>query len=753
MLVAAAWLTVAVLVGADVWSVPTAAIALAALGAAVALTCAAVRSRGRTRHVWGLLAGSQWAFALGDGWWAADALRGIETPSVSIADIAYLAGYPMLAAGLLALVVARGGREALPAAADGLVVGIIATLGVWHFLIDSVATGSITEVVIAAAYPVADVLLLACLAWLVTASAAWSPAAGWIAANVVVTVGADLWYAVDVARGGSGEGPLMDAVYVVSYLPMALAAMHPTARALAWRVPLGGAAASGRSRVIVLGAGVVSAPFVGMMAAMEGHSSVFLVVTAALSAVIVGRMTGVVSRASRDQAALAASEELLTRRATHDDLTGLPNRRALLEELTRRLGGAREGVVVLVVADLDDFNLVNDGLGHATGDELLRKVADRVRGAARGDEFVARIGGDEFVLLTSAADGAGDAMAIARRVSAVLEAPFMLTSGEVYVGASLGVALADGTEGRDAQELLQDAGIALYRARETGHGQCRVFGGAMRQWVAERHSLENDLRRAIDHDEITLSYQPQVDLGTRRMVGVEALARWQHPTRGHVSPAQFVPLAESTGLIVPLGERLLATACADARRWNDTHGPVLTVSVNVSARQLSQPDVVERVRDVITASGVPTGMMVLELTETALATDPARMRQRMAALRELGLRIELDDFGTGQSSLAALNTFPLDAVKIDRAFMAGVGEDTRATHAVAAVVALIHALGLGSVAEGIETEDQARSMAALGCGRGQGYLFGRPSPAVVIDALLADGGRLPIAPVSASRSR
>lgn len=752
MLVAVTWLTVAALVGAGVWGSPTSAIALAAAAAATALTYAAVRTRGRTRHVWALLAGSQWAFALGDGWWAADALRGIETPAVSVADIAYLAGYPMLAAGLLVLVIARGGRDALPAAADGLVVGIIATLGVWHFLMDSVATGSISEVVTASAYPVADVLLLACLAWLVTASAAWSPAAGWIAANVLVTVGADLWYAADVARGGPGEGPLLDAVYVVSYLPMALAALHPSARGLAWRVPLGGAVSSGRARVIFLGAGVVAAPFVGMMAAMEGHSSVFLIITAALSAVIVGRIAGVVSRASRDRSALAASEELLTRRATHDDLTGLPNRRALLDELSLRLARAQDGVVVLVVADLDDFNLVNDGLGHATGDELLRKVADRVRAAARGDEFVARIGGDEFVLLTSA-DGAGDAMAIARRVSAALEAPFVLTAGEVYVGASLGVALADGAEAREAQELLQDAGIALYRARDTGHGQCRVFGGAMRQWVAERHSLENDLRRAIDHDEITLSYQPQVDLGTRRMVGVEALARWQHPTRGHVSPAQFVPLAESTGLIVPLGERLLAKACEDARRWCDAHGPVLTVSVNVSARQLSQPDVVERVRDVITASGVPTGMMVLELTETALATDPARMRQRMAALRELGLRIELDDFGTGQSSLAALNTFPLDAVKIDRAFMAGVGEDTRATHAVAAVVALIHALGLGSVAEGIETEDQARSMAALGCGRGQGYLFGRPSPAAVIDALLADGGRLPIAPVSASRSR
>jgi EAL domain-containing protein (putative c-di-GMP-specific phosphodiesterase class I) len=280
-----------------------------------------------------------------------------------------------------------------------------------------------------------------------------------------------------------------------------------------------------------------------------------------------------------------------------------------------------------------------------------------------------------------------------------------------------------------------------------------VFGGAMRQWVSERHSMENDLRRAIDRDEISLAYQPQVDLRTRLMVGVEALARWQHPTRGHVSPAQFIPIAESTGLIVGLGERLMAQACADARRWHDAHGPVLTVSVNVSARQLSQPDVVGRIRSIIEAAGVPPEVMVLELTETALATDPARVRQRMSALRDMGLRIELDDFGTGQSSLAALSTFPLDAVKIDRGFMARVGEDGRATSALAAVIALINALGLGSVAEGVETDEQARSLGALGCVRGQGYLFGRPAPAVVIDALLTAGGRLPPRPVSATRSR
>lgn len=747
----ALWLMAAVLTATGAWPGPTTVpIAIAAVTAAVMATARAVGSRDTARRMWACLAASQWSFAAGDLWWAADGLRGVETPAVSIADGAYLLGYPLLAAGLLSLVLARGGRAGLASAGDGLVVGIVATLGVWHYLVDELAAGSSTEWIVAAAYPVADILLLACLTWVATATGTRNPAVTLIAVNVALTVGADLRYATDIAQGGLGEGPLLDAAYVLAYLPLALAAAHPSAGRVT--SPGAHAATSGGSRVLLLGAGVVAAPFVGVMATMEGHSTAFLTVMAVMSAVIVTRIAGIVNEANRDRAALADKEALLAHRAVHDDLTGLPNRRGLLDELAVRLGRAGDDPVVLVVAELDDFNLVNDGLGHATGDELLRRVADRLREVAREGEIVARIGGDDFVLVTSTPEGSADALATARRVSVALEAPFALSSGEVYLGASLGVVVADGPEDRSAQAVLQDAGIALYRARETGRGQCQVFGGAMRQWVAERRSLENDLRRAIDHDEITLAYQPQVDLGTRAITGVEALARWQHPTRGHVSPAQFVPLAESTGLIVPLGERLLARACADARRWCDTFGAVLTVSVNVSARQLAQPDVVERMRDVITAAGVPSGVMVLELTETALATDPARMRQRMAALRELGLRIELDDFGTGQSSLAALRTFPLDAVKIDRGFMEGVGEDTRATHAVAAVVALIHALGLGSVAEGIETDDQARSLAALGCGRGQGYLFGRPAPAVVIDALLAEGRQVPSLPPAVPRA-
>ncbi|MCC6831455.1 MAG: EAL domain-containing protein [Thermoleophilia bacterium] len=679
-------------------------------------------------------------------------MRGIATPAAGLADVAYFAGYPVLAAGLVLLLFARAGRAALPAASDGLVVGVIGTLAVWHFILSELAPGSTRDLLVAAAYPIADVVLLACLAWLAAATGTRSTAATLIAVNVALNAGTDLAYAVDVAHGGSGDGPYLDGAYLVAYLALALAALHPSAARLTARAARDSAALSGGARVLLLGAGVVAAPFVGLMSAGHSHGAWFMTATAGLVVVLVARIAGVVNEANRDRAALADKEALLAHRALHDDLTSLPNRRGLLEELAVRLGRAGgDPVVVVVVAELDDFNLVNDGLGHATGDELLRRVADRLREAAREGELVARIGGDEFVMVTSTPEGSADALASARRVAATLEAPFALSTGEVYMGASLGVVVSDAEERRPAQELLRDAGIALYRAREGGRGQCQVFGGAMRQWVSERRSLENDLRRAIDHDEITLAYQPQVDLGTRLITGVEALARWQHPTRGNVSPAQFVPLAETTGLIVPLGERLLARACADARRWCDAHGPVLTVSVNVSARQLAQPGVVEQVRDVIAAGGVPPGVMVLELTETALATDPVRIRRRMEALRDLGLRIELDDFGTGQSSLAALRTFPLDAVKIDRGFMEGVGEDTRATHAVAAVVALIHALGLGSVAEGIETDDQARSMAALGCGRGQGYLFGRPSPPGVIDALLAEDRRLPAAPAVAPR--
>jgi diguanylate cyclase (GGDEF)-like protein/PAS domain S-box-containing protein len=427
-----------------------------------------------------------------------------------------------------------------------------------------------------------------------------------------------------------------------------------------------------------------------------------------------------------------AFEERLAHQSMHDPLTGLPNRVLFLDRLGIALARGRrtQTQVAVLFLDLDRFKNVNDSVGHDAGDELLVSVARRLEAVLRPGDTVARFGGDEFTVLCedlsreTARDRAGE---IAQRLLDAMGHPFVVRDAETYVSASVGIALADGGD-ETADELLRDADAAMYAAKEAGRGRVAVFDDAIRERALARHATENALHRAIERGELRLFFQPIVRLDDARCVGVEALVRWQHPERGLVAPSEFVPLAEETGLVVPLGTWVVEQAAAQAARWQLEHDG-FSVSVNLSARQLAQPDLPAQVADVIRRNGVDPKNLCFEITESALMDDADAVMRVIEHLRALGVRFAIDDFGTGYSSLGYLKRFAVDTVKIDRAFIDGLSDDPGDRAIVSAVVGLAHELGLRVVAEGVETEAQLVELVALGCDEAQGYFFAPPQPA------------------------
>jgi len=436
----------------------------------------------------------------------------------------------------------------------------------------------------------------------------------------------------------------------------------------------------------------------------------------------------------RDITERKEAEEKIERLAFYDVLTDLPNRRLLMDHLQYAVAACARGRLhgALLFIDLDNFKDLNDTRGHDVGDVLLRQVALRLKACVREADTVARFGGDEFVVLLQDLEGtlsdAGlQAELVAKKILLQLNAPYALAGGAHHSTPSIGVVLIHGQR-QSVDELLKQADLAMYEAKSAGRNTLRFFDPAMQSMVAERTELESDLRAGLQRGELLLYYQPVVD-ADRRVVGAEALLRWQHPQRGMVSPMQFVPLAEQTGLIIPLGEWVLQTACAQLAAWaRSPHSAHMTLAVNVSARQFRSPEFVIQVQNALLQNGADPRLLKLELTESLLLTDSQEAIMKMSALRSLGVRFALDDFGTGYSSLSYLKMLPLQQLKIDQSFVRDVLTDANDAAIASTVLALGRSLGFDVVAEGVETEGQRRFLLNQGCVLFQGYLFGRPVP-------------------------
>jgi diguanylate cyclase (GGDEF)-like protein len=425
--------------------------------------------------------------------------------------------------------------------------------------------------------------------------------------------------------------------------------------------------------------------------------------------------------------------------AMHDQLTGLPNRALFMDRLTHALAWARrhESTFAVLFIDLDRFKLINDSLGHETGDQVLVEVGKRLDEALRSSDTAARFGGDEFIVLCEDITDEQQAIRIAERIVDSLEKPLNLDSDNAFITASVGIVVASETNS-DPEMLIREADAAMYRAKKRGV-RCELFDNDLRARVVERREIEQGLREAIEKQQFRLLYQPQVDLRTGEVVGVEALVRWDHPQRGLLTPADFLSLAEETGLIVPIGNWVLEEALRQAEQWRAARpGRPVQISVNLSARQHEDPNLVRNIENALAATGTDPANLCLEITETVVMEDVDATLRIFDALKRLGAKLSVDDFGTGYSSLASLRRFPVDSLKVDRSFVSGLGNGFTAEDAaiVTAVISLAHNLGLTAVAEGIETADQLAQLRSMDCDMAQGFYFARPRPAAAIGELL-----------------
>jgi diguanylate cyclase (GGDEF)-like protein len=582
---------------------------------------------------------------------------------------------------------------------------------------------------LAGLYPLLDVVIVLLGVNLAFTTAVRQPAFVLLGGMMLMMLAGDLGYAI-IGRNGDLNGPrLMPLPFLLAFTLGGAAALHPAARALAQATPLPIQAWSA-ARMLVIGP-ALAVPFV-LTVLLAHETPLSRWILGAGGAAIVALL---LLRASDAVQSHAAAQRRFEHQATHDPLTGLPNRRLLGIMVDRLLGGTGPGDVWMFYLDLDGFKLVNDSWGHPAGDRLITEVGARLRHALPAAATVARVGGDEFVVVQRCAEPA--AMADARHIMECVERPLRLTGPEgtdadVVIGASMGIVRAErhGT----AEALMRDADTAMYRAKEQGRNRWTVFDASMRDAVRERVEIEVALRAAVAQEQLSIAYQPIVDLTDglgERTVGAEALVRWEHPVRGWIGPNMFIAVAEDANLISALGAWVLRESVLQVARWraDGTVGEDFWMSVNVSPRQLGDAAFADRLVTVLEQARVPAGNLVLEITESVMVEGSELTERLLRRLRELGVRISVDDFGTGFSALGYLRRHPVTGVKIDRSFVGGLGTSTEDEEIVRAVVAMSSALHLAVVAEGVETTAQRDVLAALGVPLAQGWLWGKAVPA------------------------
>ena len=434
------------------------------------------------------------------------------------------------------------------------------------------------------------------------------------------------------------------------------------------------------------------------------------------------------------------AEKQLVYTALHDPLTDLPNRVLFMDRLHHAMEHAKRHknfTFVVFFVDLDRFKVVNDSLGHNVGDLLLVESAHRLSACVRSEDTVARLGGDEFVILLEDVESSTDHIRVADRIQSDLAAPFDLEGNRVFISVSMGIVLSAPRYER-SEDILRDADIAMYRAKGLGRGRYELFYTEMLARVMTRLELETDLRKALERQEFIVHYQPIMELGARKIVGFEALVRWQHPTRGLIQPEDFIPMAEESGLIVPMGYWVLTEACRQIREWQVQYpaAPPLTMNVNLSAVQCTQPDLVQKITELLVKNELIASSLKLELTESVIVEDSESTANTLTKLRDLGIQVQIDDFGTGYSALGYLHTLPIDTLKIDRTFISRLGSDGSGSEIVRTILELAHDLGMKVVAEGVETDEQLTLLKEMECEFGQGFLFNKPLDSLEVGTLL-----------------
>lgn len=434
------------------------------------------------------------------------------------------------------------------------------------------------------------------------------------------------------------------------------------------------------------------------------------------------------------------TEDRLAYTSVHDPLTDLPNRVLFIDRLSHAMERARrhkDFMYAVFFMDLDRFKIVNDSLGHIIGDMLLVESANRISACLRGEDTVGRLGGDEFVILLEDIKDADDALQIAERIQNSLAMPYDLDGHMIFVFTSMGIVLS-GEDYEKPDDVLRDADIAMYRAKGKGLGRYEIFDPTMLDRAMSRMELETDLRKALADQQFVVHYQPILNVTTHRIIGFEALVRWQHPTKGLIPPAEFIPTAEETSLIIPLGYWILDEACHQIHAWNAQYAfdPPLTINVNLSTRQCEQPDLVQKISDILRKNKLDASLLKLELTESLIIKDSEIITAMLSELRDLGIQVQIDDFGTGYSSLSYLHTLPIDTLKIDRSFISRLGGENNGMEIVQTILSLAHNLGMKVIAEGVETEEQFTELSAMDCEFMQGFLFSKAVDNLEASALL-----------------